>query len=531
MKKLITLSIFAALNAMSANSQAAFTVLDENDCSAMIMDVGHFFNNPTTSSPGYEVPAGSGKHSIYSASMWFGGKDVNGQLKLAAQQFYPEQDFWPGALTVGDAVIVTPNPLGQTLWTVSKNEINDHINNYLSPGYTIPADIQNWPAHGDTTGSVNVGGQNYYAQSYNLAPFVDVDNDGDYNPSAGDYPCIKGDKAVYTIINDKGNIHSSGGDPIGIEIHYMFYQYSSVPGLEEITFLDAHVINRGTQTLNDFSTSFFADGDLGGATDDFVGCDSTRNLMFTYNADGFDETSNGNLGYDSLPPAVGVVCLSHDISSTGYYSNGGLAAPNTATGYYNLMRGKATDGSDLLDNNGLPTTFVFPGDPNDSNQWSEVNSLGFPASVPGDRRMLMSVDFGTILPFEEYDMTFAVVFAEGTDNLQSVAELYQVTDFVQDYYDNTMLADCYGSNVGVDELDVESITLYPNPSNGNFTLNFSEFVENMTITMNDMSGRVVYKQENMSGQKLELVTNVLPGVYIVKVTSGRGDVTLRVVVE
>ena len=93
MKKIITLSIFTTLSAMSANAQAAFTVLDENDCSAMIMDVGHFFNNPTTSSPGYEVPSGSGRHSIYSASMWFGGKDVNGQLKLAAQQFFPEQDF------------------------------------------------------------------------------------------------------------------------------------------------------------------------------------------------------------------------------------------------------------------------------------------------------------------------------------------------------------------------------------------------------------------------------------------------------
>ena len=522
MKKIITLSIFTTLSAMSANAQAAFTVLDENDCSAMIMDVGHFFNNPTTSSPGYEVPSGSGRHSIYSASMWFGGKDVNGQLKLAAQQFFPEQDFWPGALTAdGAAELPATNPLLQTLWAVTKNEINDHILNYQNAGYVIPNDIALWPAHGDVA----------LGQAFNLAPFVDVDNDGVYDPTVGDYPCIKGDKAVYTIINDKGNIHDSGGDPIGIEIHYMFYQYSSVPGLNEITFLDAHVINRGTQTLNDFSTSFFADGDLGGAMDDFVGCDSTRNLMFTYNADGFDENSNGSLGYDSLPPAVGVVCLSHDISSTGYYSNGGLASPITAVGHYNLMRGKATDGSDLLDNNGQPTTFVFPGDPNDSNQWSEVNSLGFPASVPGDRRMLMSVDLGTLNAFQEYEMSFAVVFAEGTDNLQSVDELYQVTDFVQDYYDNTMLADCYGSNVGVDELNAESISLYPNPSNGNFTLDFSEFVENMTITMNDMSGRVVYKQENMSGQKLELVTNVLPGVYIVKVASGRGDVTLRVVVE
>ena len=76
-------------------------------------------------------------------------------------------------------------------------EINNHILNYQSPGYIIPNDILNWPAHGDTTLGNSLGMLPY------IAPFIDVDNDDIYNPSQGDYPCIKGDEAVYIVMNDK----------------------------------------------------------------------------------------------------------------------------------------------------------------------------------------------------------------------------------------------------------------------------------------------------------------------------------------
>lgn len=520
MTRTTTLSIIASIWSLSAFAQYASTSLDENNSAAEITDIGYLFSHLGTSTAGYEIPAGSGKNSLFSASMWFGGQDINGQYKLAAQQYFPARDFQPGVLSIG-AAIPAPTAMSQTIWTVSKDEILNHILNYQNSGYVIPNDILEWPAHGDVSNS----------QAYNLAPFVDVDNDDIYNPQNGDYPCIKGDKAVYTIINDKYFPHSSQGDLIGLEIHYMLYQFSSVTELNDVTFIDAKVINRSTNTLFDYSTSFFADGDLGGATDDFAGCDSTRNLMFTYNGDSYDESSNGNLGYDSLPPAIGVVCLSHEVNSIGYYSNGSAASPNTAVDYYHLMKGKAINGSDLLDNNGQTTTFMFPGDPNDLSQWSEVNSLGFPSSIPGDRRMLMSIEKPQLDPFEEYVMTFAVVYGQGTDNLQSVEELYQVTDDVQEYYDNVMTTDCFASNVGIDDLSLTSSLVYPNPSNGSFVVDFGESLEDVTLTMIDMSGRVVLAEANLSGHVTAVVTNVNPGVYLLRVTSGRGGFTQRIIIE
>ena len=164
-------------------------------------------------------------------------------------------------------------------------------------------------------------------------------------------------------MNDKGGVHtSSGGDPIGIELHYMFYQFGFEPGLEDVTFVDLEIVNMGTQTLQDFTSSFFIDFDLGDYSDDYLGTDSTRNMMFCYNADNNDATMGGSLGYGTPPPAVGVMCLSHPLDYTSVFTSGGspnTTDPSTVTGYYNVMRGKWANGGDRLDPNGNPFNFFL----------------------------------------------------------------------------------------------------------------------------------------------------------------------------
>jgi hypothetical protein len=49
----------------------------------------------------YEIPKGSGKMSMFAASLWIGGIDVNNQLKLAALRYRQVgNDYWPGPLTI-----------------------------------------------------------------------------------------------------------------------------------------------------------------------------------------------------------------------------------------------------------------------------------------------------------------------------------------------------------------------------------------------------------------------------------------------
>ena len=150
----------------------------------------------------------------------------------------------------------------------------------------MPDYFNDYPAHG------NPGlGQDYY-----LAPFLDYDGDGAYIPENGDYPwfdflqeidCsnrrredvvpLYGDQNFYWIINDKGNIHSeSQGEPIGMEIRAQAFAFSTNDEVNNMSFNNYVLINQGTQTLTNTYMAQWVDSDLGGISDDYVGCDVRR---------------------------------------------------------------------------------------------------------------------------------------------------------------------------------------------------------------------------------------------------------------
>jgi hypothetical protein len=139
----------------------------------------------------YEVPVGSGCHALFAGAIWVGGKDANGQLKLAAQRFRQDGiDYWPGPLTTDGLAYVSPEICTKydrhfvitkemvrefrEWWKCTQNPECDESADF--PNYQIPDIILNWPAHGP------VG---VYAN--NLAPWWYVDGAGFYNPLKGDF--------------------------------------------------------------------------------------------------------------------------------------------------------------------------------------------------------------------------------------------------------------------------------------------------------------------------------------------------------
>lgn len=515
MKPIITL--FGVLTFFNVNSQIATTSIQFNNVGGQISDAGIFFNKIANQTAGYEVPSGSGNNVIYSSAFWFGGVDINGQLKLAAQDIYNQgSDLWPGALTAnGAANTVTPNPLGQTLWNITKAEINNHIANYAQPGYTAPASIMNWPAHGDVLMN----------QSYYLAPFVDVNFNGDYEPELGDYPCIKGDYAVYTILNDKGNVHYSGGYPIGLEIHFMFYQFATDDALDNTTFIDVEIHNRGTQSLANFATSFLMDGDLGGALDDFVGCDSTRNMMYQYNADDFDADMSGILGYGANPPSFGVKLLNDTLTSSIAFINTNLPYSNPIE-MYNSMMGLNLNGSPILDANMNETKFQFYDNPNNTNGWSEETA----GDVPGDRKSMMSIVVPWFTPYSKLSYSYAIVYSrDGADNFDNVNELFDVADQIQTYFDANIEGQCEFV-LGTSDLEAIEIQLYPNPSNGAFSVH-SNGIGITSIIVSDMAGRRVYKETNNNKLGAEVLLHCEPGMYMVTIETIKGLTTKSLMIE
>ena len=293
----------------------------------------------------YEVPRGSGKTSMFCAALWIGGKDSNGQLKLAAVRFRQVgEDYWTGPLKlVGAGTTKDMCIKFDKHFKITRAEVDEHINGYNTSGYVMPASIANWPAHGDAL------------YSYYLAPFKDVNENGVYDPENGDYPyydvnndlcpwtednialaaqhalprtpedllyygddwhnsngmiyadhVLKGDETLFWIFNDNGGPHTeSQGANIGLEIRGQCFGFATNDELNNMTFYSYEIINRSTYTLTETYFSQWVDPDLGYAYDDYVGCDVGRGLGYCYNGSNVDG-SGQNWAYGDQPPAVGV---------------------------------------------------------------------------------------------------------------------------------------------------------------------------------------------------------------------------------
>ena len=541
-----TTTLLFTLCSLLSFGQFSTSVLNFNNVSATVTDGGILFNNAGTSTAGYEVPVGSGMNVLYATSLWFGGTDVNGQLHLSGSSFLGAADIFPGPYSDSNqytSTVYLAN-YGTSIWSVNQAEIDAHIQNWSQSGYVVPASIASWPGNGET--SIGVADQ--------LAPYVDMNGNGVYEPAMGDYPNIRGDRATYIIMNDAAQVHTgSGGDILGMEVHLMLYQYATLDYLNDLTFINARVFNRGTNTYTDFTTSIYADGDIGNPTDDYTGSDSTRNMIFTYNGDAFDEDNAGNLGYGANPPAVGIVSLGNAISNATYYTNGGTPAvsdPNSAAQYWSYMNGLWADGQPFVfggtgypgsaGSTTTPTNFMLSGDPLGLTtpttlwNWTELDTDGSSSmNAPGDRRMVMSLPSQTFSPGDQICYDYVVVYGSGTPGTfpSGISTLQDRADSVQLFFD-TQNFGCDQVTLSLTETEaLPTFSLYPNPSNGTFTLDFSEELEDITIRLIDMSGRTVREQHYMQGGAVDFVTNATPGVYVVRVTSGRGGVTRRVVIE
>jgi hypothetical protein len=128
----------------------------------------------------YYIPAvqnrKNGVSSSFAGSIWLGGLDAGGQLKVAAMTYRQTGvDFYPGPLdTVNASVTEETCSDYDQIFTISRSEVDAHFNDKTNS--SITPNIANWPGNGDVS----------LKQGRRLAPFIDVNFDGFYEPGAGD---------------------------------------------------------------------------------------------------------------------------------------------------------------------------------------------------------------------------------------------------------------------------------------------------------------------------------------------------------
>lgn len=555
------LPVTAVTKAANCKPPSTSTFLQLNNVRALIHTGGNLWQVPGQNLAQYEVPKNSGIMALFTSALWLGGTDVNGQLKLAALRYRDGADYWTGPLSQGPAETTYDNCsfYDQHFITVQddirqfdawfKAGEADQANGTnlqatLFPNYTVPLSIQEWPAHGDIS-----QGQDYY-----LAPFFDRNEDGEYNWEDGDYPwhdidktkdctvdrrvSLYGDLNYWWVMNDKGNIHTeTGADPIGMEIRAQAFAFSSNDEINNMTFYNYELINRGTQTLYNTYFGCFTDGALGDPLDDYVGCDVNRGLGYYYNGDNYDGDNAGWKGYGNNPPAVGVdffegpyqdddgidnafgIGPNEALNGIGYgdgivdnerfgmrrflyYSNTTLGAnpnqtdPITALDYYRYLQGYWKDGTPfyyggsghISDQNADPTVpcdFMFPGDTdplgwgtggNPQIPWTEQSSN----NPPNDRRFVQSAGPFILKPGSVNNITVGVVWARATsgDPFASVEVLKRADDKAQALFENCfkVLDGPHAPDMKIQELENELILTLSNPTNSNNAgENYEEF--------------------------------------------------------
>ncbi|MCX6269671.1 MAG: hypothetical protein NTU44_00340, partial [Bacteroidetes bacterium] len=278
-----------------------FNTLDINKVSARINNNGnHFWNLKDT--PQYYIPKGTMKTALSSFSFWIGGMDVNDQLHLAADRYGSRgQDFWPGPATNGAFYNNIFDSTWNKVWKVSRSEIEYHQSHWWLAGYTPRQSILTWPGNGDPA----------KGQSALLAPFIDMNNNGIYEPILGDFPLIRGDQTVFFILNDTRRLHTeTNGLSLGLEIQGMAYAFDcpSDSALQYTTFLHYDIFNRSTYTYFDAFLGAFVDVNLGHPSDDYLGCDVGRGSFYCYNGNEIDGSGEPE-AYGAFPPAISVTIL------------------------------------------------------------------------------------------------------------------------------------------------------------------------------------------------------------------------------
>lgn len=394
---------------------------DPNRVDTWVWNTGVFNQDSRiNNTPGFMWPKGSGKFAIFTSGLSI-GCFVGGQVRQAAGSYKGE--YAPGYIDAAGL------PQTDSRFKIYKVSAGDNAS--TNPDYA------NWGL------MVEFG-----------APYVDVNNNGIYDPNV-DIPGIKdAEQTVFLCMTDgfqdshtQSEGFGGGTLAIGAEVHLTLWGYNT-QGLEDLQFVEWVVINESPNNWDKTFFSIVVDPDLGDAADDYIGCDTSganKDMAFCYNADNQDGNGNG-ITYGASPPASGMDFFKSPVITTGnqndsvvyylppgsnnkwvkrgvkelgltsfvYFTNTGSGGatceqdPSSAIEAYRYQTGVKKDGTPwLYPANLQPTKFCYPGDPETFTGWSERGTNGVPTlavvkncngaltgtpeiSPPGDRRFIFN---------------------------------------------------------------------------------------------------------------------------------------------
>jgi len=501
--------------------------LDVNNARVILQASGDFFWDRNDA--GFFVPKNDPSQpqtaTIFAGGLWLGGFDANGNFKTAAQTYGAnggDTDYWSGPLNAQGVTNGNICNDFDKLWKVLRSEINSHIADFANDGDIdgpVPQSILEWPGR-DNPQSLSANGFEL-PQGQVLAPFVDRNSNGEYEPMLGDYPDVKGDQAIWWVFNDQGGgaVHGeTHGQPMNVEIHALAYGFSGQndEDLENTTFYEFEVLNKRSENLDSAYIGLWLDTDIGCASDDFVGCISSEKIAFAYNADSSDGdiscacSSFGVLSYCQDIPVTAVKVLNSPTGTGGVdvgFSGFSIAAnefpgayPFTELNPYSAMAGLWGDGTPITyGGSGYDTSsnqyhhFLMDGNPGIPSDWSFCTE-DFP---PKNFSILISSGTFSLAPGEGVSITFAIMNKFGLSQpCPELTPIIQMGNHIQTVFDQLSPTKEPYHNPTITHF-------YPNPliSEGTLTSTGAPLAE---VRLYDVSGQLVNVYKDLRSNELSI---------------------------
>jgi hypothetical protein len=446
---------------------------------------------------------------------------------------------------------------------------NDAANTFLVPDSAV------------TDSMINVLYQQYQKDWYEWpadkgAPFYDKNNDGKYEPDI-DIPGIPGaSQTIYISYDDRNSVASYGSPPIGVEVQQTFWAYDDQENLKNVVFQNDKLIYKGFSTsapnshIDSMFIVNFSDIDLGEGLTDFIGCDTTLNLGYIYNA--FSSNDIYKQFFSSVP-AIGYTFINSVAEWTGNTTDSAIVNLKWKKGYkyFNLkpMTGYIAHrtGSDIGDasiqnyngtlefynymrgyNGAYPNNYLFeslngkiggfgtymlPGDPVTKSGWIDGMIDG-----PGVRMMWMVTGPFNLKLGDTAEVSLALVGGLGLDNINSITALKLNTKYAMLAFNTLVDQNTSGAEFSYTPPQIAPPTLpdhyvltqnYPNPFNPTTTIEYDlpkdAFVK---LVVYDILGREVkiLVNENKPAGSYKVFfdsSNLSSGIYFCRITFTNSD--------
>lgn len=400
---------------------------------------------------------------LFASSIWVGGLDEAGQMRVSATTFPSDNDFHFVAGPFG----LNASECGRwdRFWSVSRTALAAHRTDVADGNLDDPLpEILAWPGRGNPHFAAQ-NGFDLPNVTDEFAPFFDADGNGIYDPFAGDFPHPNGvdttlvpGKIVWNLFSDpQPGVFVPPGMG-GFEYQWTAWATACADTsdvLNDAVFFSLRLTNRSGTRMDSVTIGLWGMLKIGNFGNDFLGTRPDMATLYGYNSyqnDSLPYIQNWPLFNDpnvfrTNPPAYAWTGLNYPLFKTMYYQSSAydgnlkLKEPHSVQQHYQYLNGQWLDGKPLVSEGtgysfmSMDTaSFIFDGNPLNSTGWIPDTNLFTRMDY-----QLASVHLGTLPPnaSKTIDYAFSYHRGPGLDHLQNVGYLFQrVADLRQRYAQN-----------------------------------------------------------------------------------------------